>query len=127
MTEQQLIDPRPMEPAEVFDIDPPEPVIEKELYDGHLGRYIPQFFCQDYDWKPCVAHEYWEICKQGPEHNDYDEAWSDILFNYEYERSDHKGKYRYYLEYSDSDGSLNLMKAVVHIYDEDGNVAFNYE
>jgi len=48
------------------------------------GVYIPQHFVEDFNlYEFNIEPESWavEICKEGPEHEDYWDAWQDILDN----------------------------------------------
>src|ERR1700677_4712778 len=57
--------------------------VELLLSDAR-GIYIPRDFCNDYDmdaWSLTALVEDVEICKEGPDHEFYWEAWEVILNN----------------------------------------------
>lgn len=57
------------------------------LVDSHHGIYIIQFFCQQY--APYITNidkvkEDLDICLAGPDHEDYYDAWSNLIDNVEF-------------------------------------------
>ena len=51
------------------------------LLDDHHGIYIPQFFAEEFFGFDGIDQEDIEICRAGPDHEHYWEAWDAILSN----------------------------------------------
>lgn len=65
------------------------------LVDGHHGIYIAQIFCQTYAayiTNMDKVKEDFDTCLAGPDHEDYFEAWADLMDNVEF-TNDRKEKY----------------------------------
>ena len=61
------------------------------LIDSAAGVYIPKEFVEDFHLdKFGIEEDSWavEICKEGPEHEDYWDAWQDILDSAKYQDDD---------------------------------------
>lgn len=59
------------------------------LVDSSVGIYIPQNFAKRYaDHWEGIKPEDLEILKAGPDHEDYDEAWSSVLETANYTDTD---------------------------------------
>lgn len=101
-------------------LSPPDEIeddtkIEEVLISSGYGIYIPQMFVERFEKLECVSDWAWNTCKKGPsiykENTDYEDAWSEILDNYQYFRYEGYGcTYRYFLEHEED---LCLMRQFI--------------
>ena len=101
-------------------LSPPDEIeddtkIEEILISSGFGKYIPQMFVERYQKQDCVSDSAWETCKKGPpgeeENYDYEEAWAEILDNYQYFSYEGNGcTYRYFLKHEED---LCLMRQFI--------------
>lgn len=83
---QFIYDPRPIDPPEYFEQDD---CIERLLIvDDSYGDNVPQVFCKRYFKPESVDKESWEICLSGPNHEEYWEAWSEVLLSWKIKNDD---------------------------------------
>lgn len=114
-----IIDPRPLSPP-----DEPEDFtqVDEVLINGSFGIFIPQMFVQKHERLGDVSEYAWERCWRGPnsdaksdeENYDYYDAWSEVLDNWNYLSYEGCGNtYKYFLDQSDGNGDLYLMRQLI--------------
>lgn len=89
MNDTGIYDPRPLDPP--CDFEEVEEFDSACIVDGHHGIYVPQLFCQRYEIAGDISREDWGICLAGPDHENYWEAWDEILSCWRAEETDGMG------------------------------------
>lgn len=92
-------------------LSPPDEIEENTervevVVSSGFGIYIPQVFVESNEKKGNISDENWRICLNGPpsdkENCSYEEAWMEILDNWEYfEYSGENCTFRYFLEHDE--------------------------
>ncbi len=94
-----ITDTRPLDPPEYW-LDDRDPVEKTLIVSGSHGDRVPQVFCWEREKIEIVDREDWEICRSGPEHEGYWDAWGEVLNSWEYEEYDYSySLFKVYLEY----------------------------
>lgn len=61
-----------------------EMIIYECVIDGHHGTYVPQVFAEIFPQANC-SNNYWSILKDGPDNEDYWDAWIHVSENWTHE------------------------------------------
>jgi hypothetical protein len=101
-----ITDPRSLDPPEYW-LDDRDPNEKTLIVSGSHGDCVPQVFCRGRKKIDKAPQADWDICRAGPEHEDYWVAWSEVLNSYDYEEYDcNYSLFRVYLEHDGKAGDL---------------------